>query len=125
MGSSFYVTINNSMQSIAELTFFEIIRHYGLLMGNILISMLMYPYIMYKRYYNKKLLLVAYTGYLVMCITNPFIFFIKRNNNVIYRVISSFYSFRITSFQPNSFSITSKHVYFVYSNFPLFSTKTI
>lgn len=74
LGSSFYVTVNNSMQWIAELTFFEIIRHYGLIMGGILISMLLFPYIMYKRYANQKFLLIAYTGYLIMCFTNPFIF---------------------------------------------------
>jgi hypothetical protein len=74
LGALFYVSVNNSMQWIAELTFFEIIRHYGIFMGTILILMLLYPYIKFKRYSNHKYLLIAYTGYLAMCLTNPFIF---------------------------------------------------
>ena len=74
LGATFYVSVNSSMQWIAELTFLEIIRHYGIFMGGILIIMLFYPFINYKRYSDKKYLLVAYFGYLLMCITNPFIF---------------------------------------------------
>ena len=74
LGATFYVSVNSSMQWIAELTYLEIIRHYGMFMGGILILMLLYPFIYYKRYSDKKYLLIAYIGYLTMCITNPFIF---------------------------------------------------
>ena len=74
LGATFYVSVNSRMQWIAELTYLEILRHYGIFMGLILFIMLLYPFIYYKRYSDKKYLLVAYFGYLLMCITNPFIF---------------------------------------------------
>lgn len=74
LGATFYVSVNSRMQWIAELTYLEILRHYGIFMGVILFIMLLYPFIYYKRYSDKKYLLVAYFGYLLMCITNPFIF---------------------------------------------------
>ena len=73
-GSSFYVTPWGREGWLAELTYFEIIRRYGLIFGSACIAMLMYPFIKYKRYYNEPYLLIAYVGYLIMSVTNPFIF---------------------------------------------------
>ena len=74
LGATFYVSAKSRVTWIAELTYLEIIRHYGLFMGGIVIMMLLIPFFRYKRYSDKKYLLVAYVGYLLMCITNPFLF---------------------------------------------------
>ena len=73
-GSLFYVTVWGEKSWLSELTYLEIIRRYGLILGSVCIAMLMYPFIKYKRYYNMPYLLIAYSGYLIMSATNPFIF---------------------------------------------------
>jgi hypothetical protein len=73
-GSSFYVTAWGKEGWLAELTYFEIIRRYGLFFGSVCIAMLMYPFIRHKQYRIEPYLLIAYAGYLIMSATNPFIF---------------------------------------------------
>lgn len=73
-GSLFYVTVWGKEAWLSELTYLEIIRRYGLIFGSVCIAMLMYPFIKYKRYYNEPYLIIAYLGYLIMSVTNPFIF---------------------------------------------------
>jgi hypothetical protein len=73
-GSSFYLSKYGEESWIAELTYLEIIRRYGLILGSLCMGMLMYPIIKYKRYYNAPYLIIAYLCYLLMSLTNPFIF---------------------------------------------------
>jgi hypothetical protein len=62
---------------VTELTYLEIIRNFGIIMGLIIFQLLLYP-VVYAFYLNKsfkeKHLIVAYIFYLLMSITNPLFF---------------------------------------------------
>jgi hypothetical protein len=62
---------------ITELTFLEIFRNFGLLMGIVMTLLLLYPVIwafMLRSDYPEKPLIIAYCAYLVMSMTNPLFF---------------------------------------------------
>jgi len=77
LGSYQYWRILGEDVSIVELTYFEILRNYGIILGSILLCMIIYPLIYSVRIsirYNYKPILIAYVFYLFMSMTNPFIF---------------------------------------------------
>ena len=62
---------------ITELTYLEIFRNYGLLMGTLMLLLLLYPLIygfIINRGYTQKHILMAYAMYLLMSATNPLLF---------------------------------------------------
>ena len=62
---------------ITELTYLEVIRNFGLLLGGLMILLLIYPilyaFILRPNFKEKKIIL-GYAAYLVMCISNPNLF---------------------------------------------------
>jgi hypothetical protein len=62
---------------ITELTYFEIIRNYGLLLGGAMILLLIYPIVyafLLRPSYKHKNIVIGYLAYLVMSMTNPLLF---------------------------------------------------
>ena len=62
---------------ITELTYLEIIRNFGLLLGGVMILLLLYPIVyafMLRRSYNEKHIIIGYALYLLMCASNPNLF---------------------------------------------------
>jgi hypothetical protein len=62
---------------VTELTYLEIIRNYGLLMGLIIVLLLTYPIayaFVFRKSYPDKHIVVAYAMYLIMSATNPLLF---------------------------------------------------
>jgi len=62
---------------ITELTFLEVFRNFGLPMGLVMLILMIYP-ILYafilRPSYRDKHIIIAYTAYLIMCMTNPLFF---------------------------------------------------
>jgi hypothetical protein len=62
---------------VTELTYFEIIRNFGLFFGIIMLLMLFYPIVaafFINKHYMEKHIIIAYFFYLIMCISNPNLF---------------------------------------------------
>lgn len=63
---------------VTELTYLEVFRNFGLLLGLVILLMLLYPVVQTFKLDNSALLekyiAVAYSFYLVMCFTNPNLF---------------------------------------------------
>jgi hypothetical protein len=60
-----------------ELTYLEIIRNFGLLLGGLMILLLIYPIVyafILHRSYKEKNIVLAYAAYLVMSMSNPLLF---------------------------------------------------
>ncbi len=77
LGSYYYWIAKGTLYFVTELTYFEVIRNFGLLFGSMMILLLVYP-IAYafwlNRAYCEKHIIIGYTFYLVMCATNPNLF---------------------------------------------------
>lgn len=74
LGSEFYVSTHDEYVSNTELTYLEIYRRFGMLMGTGVIFLLVYPIIKFFKNISYRWLILAYTLYLIMIITNPFFF---------------------------------------------------
>ena len=74
LGSEFYVSTHDEYVSNTELTYLEIYRRFGILMGTGVIFLLVYPIIKFFKNISYRWLILAYTLYLIMIITNPFFF---------------------------------------------------
>lgn len=62
---------------ITELTYFEIVRNYGLVLGLVLLALLIFPVVygfILKPSYGEKNIIIAYAMYLLMSATNPLFF---------------------------------------------------
>jgi hypothetical protein len=62
---------------ITELTYFEIIRNFGVVLGGAMILLLIYPIIyafLLSPSYKQKNMIIGYLAYLVMSMTNPLLF---------------------------------------------------
>jgi len=62
---------------ITELTYFEILRNFGFLLGGVMILLLVSPIVyafLLRRTYKEKSVIVGYAVYLAMCISNPYLF---------------------------------------------------
>ena len=62
---------------ITELTYFEVFRNFGLLMGLVMLILMIYPIIytfIIRPSYKDKHIIIAYAAYLVMSIANPLFF---------------------------------------------------
>jgi hypothetical protein len=62
---------------ISELTYLEIVRNFGLIGGAIMIGLLIYPVVhgfILRRRSRSQSVLVGYSAYLLMCISNPNLF---------------------------------------------------
>ena len=62
---------------VTELTYLEVIRNFGLLLGGVMILLLLYPIayaFVLRRSYKEKHIIVGYALYLLMCATNPNLF---------------------------------------------------
>ncbi len=68
---------NRGLNFVTELTYFEVIRNFGLFMGGVMLILMLYPIIyafILRRSYQGKSIILAYAAYLVMSITNPLFF---------------------------------------------------
>lgn len=68
---------NRGPNFVTELTYLEIIRNYGVVMGLVLMALLLYPLIygfLLRKSYPEKHIIVAYGLYLLMSATNPLLF---------------------------------------------------
>ncbi|MDR0603609.1 MAG: hypothetical protein LBG80_04815 [Bacteroidales bacterium] len=72
--SPFWVTIKQSYDPVTELTYLDIIRCYGVIMGGLMIYLMFWPIKILSKHDNSKWLAFAYFGYLIMIIFNPFYF---------------------------------------------------
>ena len=62
---------------ITELTYFEVFRNFGFLMGLVMVILMIYPIIytfIIRPSYKDKHIIIAYAAYLVMTMTNPLFF---------------------------------------------------
>lgn len=62
---------------ITELTYLEVIRNFGALLGGLMILLLVYPIVyafILRRTFNEKNIILGYAAYLFMCISNPNLF---------------------------------------------------
>lgn len=76
LGSYEYWT-GRGYKFVTELTYLEIIRNFGLLLGGLMILLLLYPIVyafVIRRSYKKKNIVLAYAVYLIMSISNPLLF---------------------------------------------------
>jgi hypothetical protein len=95
---------------VTELTYLEIIRNYGLVMGLALIILLIYPLIygfVQRRSYPEKHLLVAYGLYLLMSATNPLLFS-SAGILVLSVVLANIFQFKTAVAKDGSMSTVSK-----------------
>lgn len=74
LGTSIYLSSLDVYLAATELTYLDIMRHYGFILGVICILLLTYPFIKHKLYNKEFYLLIAYASYLMMSAVNPFIF---------------------------------------------------
>lgn len=75
--------------SVSELTYFEMFRTYGIIMGSIYLIMLLYPLsnLLKKDNKNNQYIYIAYLCYLMMCFVNPFL--ISSNGMIVLSVVLS------------------------------------
>jgi hypothetical protein len=77
LGSYHYWSNKGSEVSITELTYFELIRSYGIILAPVVLVLILYPIL--RSLQNNKLtaivpVIIGYAFYLFMCFSNPFIF---------------------------------------------------
>jgi len=76
LGSYYYWSGFGEAISNTELTFLEIFRNYGLILGTLLLMLILYPlkYIKLKSDDIHTCILIGYGTYLLMCSSNPLLF---------------------------------------------------
>lgn len=78
LGSYYNFSILSYPYFITELTYFELFRNFGLILGLIMFIMLIYPIFISLRLEKgallQKYMAIAYSFYLIMCFTNPNLF---------------------------------------------------
>jgi hypothetical protein len=76
LGSRFYSTARGEYLSVTELTYLDIVRSYGLVGAIFVLGLLSYPLrvLRVRAFSECHYLLLAYLSYLVLCLTNPFLF---------------------------------------------------
>lgn len=89
IGRYFYLT---------ELTYFEVFRNFGFVMGGVMMLLIIFPlmYLFIRPSYKSKHLIIAYSAYLAMCILNP-MFFSSTGMMILAILIAdifNFYSFK-------------------------------
>jgi len=72
LGSFFYSTPHAEMVSVTELTYFELFRRYGLIMGFIYFLLMLYPCLRITSRSEYAWLYLVYVCFLVMVFFNPF-----------------------------------------------------
>ena len=75
INSCFYSSYYNNFIKATELTYFELLRIWGLPMSLLFVFFLIYPIIRffakYKQYYSYRYIPIAYLAYLLIAGTNP------------------------------------------------------
>lgn len=76
LGSEFWAMGNEAYLSYSELTYFDILRIYGIPAGCLMILLIYYPLLEYIRYHNLlpdkyKHFIIAYSAYMILAGTNP------------------------------------------------------
>jgi hypothetical protein len=77
LGSYTFFNTRNSFEFISELTYFELFRNYGIILGLLLVSLLFFPFYFAfnnSKFYKQKYIIIGYAFYLFMCFSNPFLF---------------------------------------------------
>lgn len=75
LGAGFYIESRGIYLTFTELTYFEIIRKYGFVLGGFLIYLMILPLMFYKKIDNNdRWIIFVYACYLVMAFFNPFYF---------------------------------------------------
>lgn len=72
---SFFNSTHRGMVSVSELTYFEFIRRFGLILCILIFSMLLYPLhkLFWKKFREDHYIYIAYFFYLIICFSNPFL----------------------------------------------------
>jgi len=74
LGSSFY-TCERGFVSLTELTYLEIFRRFGFIIGSLQIFLMIYPFLYWRALpIYKKWIIISYAFYLIMVFFNPFYF---------------------------------------------------
>ena len=113
LGTYYYWTFRSSFYFITELTYFEIIRNYGIFIGFIMVMMMFYP-VFYSFYLNKSFnerhIIIGYVFYLGMTATNP-LFFSSMGILILAIIMANIYLFknRLTTILLYHFSQWSKY----------------
>jgi hypothetical protein len=76
VGSVFHISILNDIASVTELTYFELVRCYGIFVAIIVFLMMLYPayYLAHRAKTDRRFFVVGYIVYLGICMTNPLFF---------------------------------------------------
>lgn len=75
IGAYNYWTVLGQSTSGTELTYMEVFRNYGILLGSLVILLLLYPFKYFKgNNMDCKCALLGYASYLIMCASNPLLF---------------------------------------------------
>jgi hypothetical protein len=72
LGSFFYTTVRG-WKYLTELTYFEFIRSYGIILSLPLFALILYPLskLRSKQFYSRHYIFIAYLFYLIMAFSNP------------------------------------------------------
>ena len=75
LGSCYFSNTRQHNVYVVETTYFDTYRQYGLIMGSFYLMMFLFPLMKLRFNINreKHYIFLAYIGYLIMSITNPFI----------------------------------------------------
>jgi hypothetical protein len=70
---SYFDTSMRGYVSLTELTYFEFIRRFGILLSTIVFIMLLYPLskLFMRKYHSAHYIFISYLIYLIMCYSNP------------------------------------------------------
>jgi hypothetical protein len=70
---SFFHTSMRGYVSLAELTYFEFVRRFGILLSSIVFVMLLFPLskLFFKKYHNVHYIFISYLIYIIMSYSNP------------------------------------------------------
>lgn len=76
LGAYNYWSVLGMKTSITELTYLEIFRNYGIILGAMVFTLIVYPlkYLKYNYMKYHHYALIGYIAYLVMCFSNPLFF---------------------------------------------------
>jgi hypothetical protein len=108
LGSFHYWTGRGSFY-ITELTYLEIVRNFGLPLGLVMYTLMIFPIfsvLFFKRTYPNKSIIISYLFYLFMCLTNP-LFFSSLGILILSIILSNIFLYKINN---NNFNNTNIYI---------------
>jgi hypothetical protein len=74
LGAYHFWSIKNKFDFVTELTYFDIVRYYGIILAPLLLYCIFLPFNRRYMYFNNRGLLVGYAFFLFICFFNPLFF---------------------------------------------------